>query len=391
MMVYNTEEKRAALMPLRIKGEKTMKKICAVLLSIVLMLSCLPLAFAGQGVEGKWKLSRETLLAALGAADASEYASMVDSILYTMDFRTDGTMIMIVSMFGTEQSYTDEWHYTGDNSIYLTMQGAPFDMTFYFENGNLVLNDGIAPMVLEPVEGTSAAASVPAAPTSSAQGVEGKWKISTETLERAFSTDAEMDGLANLMTFTMEFIDDGTMIMTVSIMGVDSVSNEVWHYTGDNSLYMTMESVGYNMTFRFENNNLILNDGLNDTVLEPFDDNAVPAPVSPAFTDDLSGQWDGRGLYNYMLVVAAAVGQDFTSMQSLFDMMNFTLNLNADGTATLDVEAFGTSDTENLNTWSVSGDKFTVSGISFTFTLSGDTLTLTPDMMGEPFTMTRIK
>ena len=389
-MVYNTEEKRAARMLLRIKGEKTMKKICAVLLSIVLMLSCLPLAFAGQGVEGVWKLSRETLLAALGAADASEYASMVDSILYTMDFRTDDTIIVTVSVFGAEQSYTDESHYTGDNSIYMTMQGAPNDIEFTFENGNLILNNGIHAMVLEPVEGTSAAASVPAAPTSSAQGVEGKWKISTETLERAFSTDAEMDGLANLMTFTMEFIDDGTMIMTVSIMDVDSVSNEVWHYTGDNSLYMTTNSVGYNMTFRFENKNLILNDGLNDTVLEPFDDNDVPAPASPAFTDDLSGQWDGRGLYNYMLVIAAAAGQDYTSMQSLFDLMNFTLNLNADGTATLDVEAFGTSDTENLNTWSVSGNTLTITGIPFTFTISGDTLTLTPGSFGEPFTMTRI-
>lgn len=390
-MVYNTEEKRAARMLLRIKGEKTMKKICAVLLSVVLMLSCLPLAFAGEGVEGVWKLSRETLLAALGAVDASQYASMVDNMLYTMDFRADGTMIMTVSVFGAEQTYTDEWHYTGTNSIYMTIQGSPSNATFRFENGTLILDDGISEMVLEPMEGTSAAASVPAAPTFSAQGVEGKWKISTETLEKAFSTDAEMDGLANLMTFTMEFIDDGTMIMTVSIMDVDSVSNEVWHYTGDNSLYMTMESVGYNMTFRFENNNLILNDGLNDTVLEPFDDNAVPAPVSPAFTDDLSGQWDGRGFYNYMLVVAAAAGQDYTDLQSLFDMMNFTLNLNADGTATLDVEAFGTSDTENLNTWSVSGNIFTISGIAFTFTLSGDTLTLTPDVMGEPFTMTRIK
>ena len=365
-----------------------MKKICAVLLSIVLMLSCLPLAFAGEGVEGKWKLSRETLLAALGAADASEYASMVDNMLYTMDFRTDGTMIMIVSMFGTEQSYTDEWHYTGTNSIYMTIQGSPSNVEFRFENGNLILDDGIMPIVLEPVEGSAPAATAPAA---TAQGVEGVWKWSRDTLERAFSTNAEMDGLANLMTFTMEFIDDGTMIMTVSMMGMDTVSNEVWHYTGDNSLYMTMESVGYNVTFRFENNNLILNDGLNDTVLEPFDDNAVPAPVSPAFTDDLSGQWDGRGLYNYMLVIAAAAGQDYTSMQSLFDLMNFTLNLNADGTATLEVEALGTYQTENLNTWSVSGNTLTISDIPFTFTISGDTLTLTPDVMGEPFTMTRIK
>lgn len=387
-MVYNTKEERAAQLPLRTEGEKTMKKICAILLSIALMLSCLPLALAGQGVEGVWKLSRETLLAALGAVDASQYASMVDNMLYTMDFRADGTMIMTVSVFGAEQSYTDEWHYTGTNSIYMTIQGSPSNATFRFENGNLILDDGISEMVLEPVEGSAPAATAPAA---TAQGVEGVWKISTETLEKAFSTDAEMDGLANLMTFTMEFIDDGTMIMTVSIMDVDSVSNEVWHYTGDNSLYMTTNSVGYNMTFRFENNNLILNDGLNDVVLEPFDDNDVPAPASPVFTNDLSGQWDGRGFYNYMLVVAAAAGQDYTSIQSLFDLMNFTLNLNANGTATLDVEAFGTSDTENLNTWSVSGNIFTISGISFTFTLSGDTLTLTPDVMGEPFTMTRIK
>ena len=254
-----------------------MKKICAVLLSIALMLSCLPLAFAGQGVEGIWKLSRETLLAALGAVDASQYASMVDSILYTMDFRADGTMIMTISAFGAEQSYTDEWHYTGDNSIYMTIQGDPVNTEFRFENGNLILNDGT--MVLEPME--DAASSVP----------------------------------------------------------------------------------------------------------------AVSGFTAPALTTttDLSGKWDGRGLYNYMLVIAAAAGQDYTSMQSLFDLMNFTLNLNADGTATLDVEAFGSNQTENLNTWSVSGNTLSIADIPFSFTLSGDTLTLTPPFLGEPFTMTRIK
>ena len=279
MMVYNKEEKRAVLMPLRIEGERTMKKICAVLLSVVLMLSCLPLAFAGQGVEGKWKLSRETLLATFDAADANEYASIVDNILYTMDFRADGTMIMTINVFGAEDSYTDEWHYTGENSSYMTIQGDPSNAVFYFENGNLILDDGISAMVLEPVE--AASSSVP----------------------------------------------------------------------------------------------------------------AVSGFTAPADKVDLSGQWDGREFINYVLVASAALGQDFTSMQSLFDLMTFTLNLNADGTATLDVEAFGSNQTEDLNTWSVSGDNFTVSGFSFTFTLSGDTLTLTPYMMSESFTftMTRIK
>ena len=255
-----------------------MKKICAVLLVLTLMLSCLPLAFAGQGVEGKWKLSRETLLATFDAADTNEYASMVDSVLCTMDFRADGTMIMTINVFGVEDSYTDEWHYTGANSIYMTMMGVPLTKTFTFENGNLIM-DGISEIVLEPVEGASS--SVP----------------------------------------------------------------------------------------------------------------AVSGFTAPADKVDLSGQWDGREFINYVLVASAAAGQDVTSMQSLFDLMTFTLNLNADGTATLDIEGFGSNQTANLDTWSVSGDKFTVFGFSFTFTLSGDTLTLTPYMMSESFTftMTRIK
>ena len=369
-----------------------MKKIIAVLLSIALMLSCLPLAFGEDSLTGKiWTMTPESLENLLRASNVEEVAVLAPYASVTLDFRADGTLYTTLTVFSESEKYNDTWSIYSSGRMKMTLMGDdPIFVDYYFDNGCLCLDDGKIVLKFTADGKTYEPAAEAGNPSLPVQGVEGKWKISTETLEKAFSTDAEMDGLANLMTFTMEFIDDGTMIMTVSIMDVDSVSNEVWHYTGDNSLYMTTNSVGYNMTFRFENKNLILNDGLNDVVLEPFDDNDVPAPASPAFTDDLSGQWDGRGFFNYMLVVAATAGQDYTSIQSLFDLMNFTLNLNADGTATLDVEAFGTSDTENLNTWSVSGNIFTISGISFTFTLSGDTLTLTPDVMGEPFTMTRI-
>lgn len=370
-----------------------MKKICAVLLSIALMLSCLPFAFAGQGVEGKWKMSKETLLASLGAVDANEYAYLLDLMTYTMDFKTDGTMIMTLSMMGQEESYTDEWHYTGTNSIYMTIQGSPSNATFRFENGNLILDDGMSEMVLEPMEVTA-----PTAPATTAQGVEGVWKLSRDTLLAALgAVDAsEYASIVDSILYTMDFRADGTMIMTINMFGTEESYTDEWHYTGDNSIYMTMQGEPITMTFTFENGNLILDDGIMPMVLEPVEGaSSVPAVsgfTTPTLTTkvDLSGKWDGRGLYNYMLVIAAAAGQDYTSMQSLFDLMNFTLNLNADGTATLDVEAFGTSDTENLNTWSVSGNTLTITGIPFTFTISGDTLTLTPSSLGEPFTMTRI-
>ena len=368
-----------------------MKKIIAVLLSIALMLSCLPLAFGEDYLTGTiWTMTPESLENLLRASNGEEAAALAPYTSFTLDFRVDGTLYNTLTKFSNSEKYTDSWSIFKSGKLRLTLLGGnPIITDYYFDNGCLCLDDGEIVLKFTAEEGASKSAAETGNPSLPVQSVEGKWKISTETVEMAFSKDAEMDGLANLVTFTMEFIDDGTMIITVSMMGVDSVSNDVWHYTGDNSLYMTMQSVGYNMTFRFENNNLILNDGLNDIVLEPFDDSAAPA--SPAFTDDLSGQWDGRGFCNYMLVVAAEVGEDYTSLQSLFDLMNFTLNLNTDGTATLDVEAFGTFETQPMGTWSVSGNTLTIADIPFSFTLSGDTLTLTPDVMGEPFTMTRIK
>ena len=131
-----------------------MKKICAVLLTLTLMLSCLPLALAGQGVEGKWNMTRDTLLLALGAAGGDDYSSDVNSMSCTMEFRGDGTLLLTVSAFGQEETAAETWRYTGENSLSLTMWGVSYDMVYRFENEYLVLNDGTAyEIVLEPADG----------------------------------------------------------------------------------------------------------------------------------------------------------------------------------------------------------------------------------------------
>lgn len=369
-----------------------MKKVLSLILALSLLLACAAFAGAEDSIIGKWQVASDDIAVMMGASAAE----IPEGFGMYLEFRNDGVMVISETYMGQEASMNSTWQSTGSHKVNLEMSGISYDMIWYFEDGALVLDDGELPVHLYSVNG--AAANVPAAAAAAAQGVEGKWKLSDETLLASLgaANAEEYAYLLDLITYTMDFRNDGTMIMSVIMLGQEETYTDEWHYTGENSIYMTIQGDPSNAVFWFENGNLILDDGISALVLEPVETASSSVPAISGFTTptltattDLSGKWDGREFYNYMLKIAAEAGQDYTSMQSLFDMMTFTLNLNADGTATLDVDAFGTSQTENLNNWLVSGSTFIISGVSFTFTLTGDTLTLT-DALGDTFSMTRI-
>ena len=256
-----------------------MKKIIAVLLSIALMLSCLPLAFGEDYLTGTiWTMTPESLENLLRASNGEEGAALAPYASVTLDFRVDGTLYTTLTAFSNSEKHTDSWSIFKSGKLRLTLLGGnPIITDYYFDNGCLCLDDGEIVLKFTAEEGASKSA-------------------------------------------------------------------------------------------------------------------AESGNPSTASSVDLSGKWDAKWFYKYIIVAAAAVGQDNTAVLSVLDVADFTLGLNKDGTATLSIGMYGSSKTRNFGKWSVSGNTFTFSNIPFDFILSGDTLTLFPALPPcDPFTMTRIK